>query len=248
MPTRASMSMARSRATFLFVPGWCTRYASTICDPTVKYGCMALSGSWKIMAILPPRSFRTCSSVAVTSSWSSSQISPVTLALLRARCRPSIASEVTLLPEPDSPTMPSVLPFSSEKVEPLTAWTMPSSVSNRTLRSLTSRNGRGVTWPMDNGSPSAQPHARVDDAVQQVDDQVHEDDEERGKQGDTEDHRQVIGADAVQRQLAQTVQVVDGLGEDRPAEQRAEVEAEDGDQRGQAGAQAVLGDDGALTQ
>src|SRR3954447_6323856 len=124
---------------------------------------------------------------------------------------------------------------------------MPSSVSKRTVRSLTSRNGRGATWPMDNVSPSAQPHARVDDAVQQVDDQVHDDDEERGEQGDTEDHRQVVGANAVQRQLAQTIQVVYGLGEDRAAEQRAEVEAEDGHQWSQAGTQAVLGDDGALT-
>src|SRR3954469_21490499 len=185
MPTRASMSMARSRACFLEAPLWCTRYASTICAPTVKYGCIALSGSWKIMAILPPRSCRTSSSDARIISSSSTQISPLTLALLRVRCRPRTASEVTLLPEPDSPTMPSVLPFSRAKVEPVTAWTMPSSVSNRTLRSLTSRNGRVVTWPMDNVPPSAQPHARIDDAVQQVDDEIHEDDEERGEQSHT---------------------------------------------------------------
>src|SRR3954470_4705447 len=209
MPTRASMSIVRSRATFLFTPGWCTRYASTICDPTVKYGCMALSGSWKIMAILPPRSSRTFSSVAVTSSSSSSQISPVTLALLRDRCRPSIASEVTLLPEPDSPTMPSVWPFSRAKDEPVTAWTMPSSVSNRTLRSLTSRNGRGAGEPMDNVASSAQPHARGDDAVQHVDDQVHDDDEAGSEQGNAQDHRQVAAANAVEREVAEATQVVD---------------------------------------
>src|SRR5689334_12045316 len=232
MPTRASMSMARSRATFLFTPGWWTWYASTICDPTVKYGCMALSGSWKIIAILPPRSLRTCSSVAVTSSWSSSQISPVTLALLRVRCRPSSASDVTLLPEPDSPTMPSVWPFSSEKVEPVTAWTMPSSVSNRTLRSLTSRNGRGAGEAIVNVVSSAQPHARVDDAVQQVDDQVHDDDEAGGEQGHAQDHRQVAGANRAEREVAEAAQVVDRLGEDGAAEECAEVQAEDGGQGG----------------
>jgi hypothetical protein len=39
-----------------------------------------------------------------------------------------IVRQVTLLPEPDSPTMPSVLPFSTLKLTPSTALTMPSSV------------------------------------------------------------------------------------------------------------------------
>src|SRR5215207_8796888 len=197
MPTRASMSIARSRASFLEAFGLCTRYASTICDPTVKYGCIALSGSWKIIAILPPRSLRTCSSVAVTSSSSSSQISPVTLALLRVRCRPRTANDVTLLPEPDSPTMPSVRPRSTLNDEPETACTMPSSVSKRTVRSLTSRNdlfpgSRGTARPASESVDmrdlplhsgfSAQPYAWVDHAVEQVDDQVHDHDEERREQ------------------------------------------------------------------
>ena len=48
---------------------------------------------------------------------------------------------VTLLPEPDSPTIPRVLPRSSWKDTPSTARTTPSSVLNRTRRSLTSRYG-----------------------------------------------------------------------------------------------------------
>ncbi len=35
--------------------------------------------------------------------------------------------DVTLLPQPDSPTMPSVLPFSKSKLMPSTAGTRPSS-------------------------------------------------------------------------------------------------------------------------
>ena len=43
---------------------------------------------------------------------------------------------VTLLPEPDSPTMPTTSPFATEKLTPSTARTRPSSVRNETLRSL----------------------------------------------------------------------------------------------------------------
>ena len=39
-----------------------------------------------------------------------------------------IVRHVTLLPEPDSPTMLSVFPFSIEKLTPSMALTMPSSV------------------------------------------------------------------------------------------------------------------------
>src|SRR5438132_8534185 len=48
-----------------------------------------------------------------------------------------IESAVTLLPEPDSPTIPSVSPSFSSNDKPLTARTMPSSVANVTRRSLT---------------------------------------------------------------------------------------------------------------
>jgi len=42
--------------------------------------------------------------------------------------RPMIVRQVTLLPEPDSPTIPSVSPFSTLKLTPSTALTIPSSV------------------------------------------------------------------------------------------------------------------------
>ena len=49
-----------------------------------------------------------------------------------------IAIEVTDLPEPDSPTMPSTSPGRSANDTPRTACTTPSSVGKRTLRSSTS--------------------------------------------------------------------------------------------------------------
>src|SRR5690242_14426785 len=50
---------------------------------------------------------------------------------------------VTLLPEPDSPTIASDLPRSTENDSPSTALTMPSSVGKWMRRSRTSRNADG---------------------------------------------------------------------------------------------------------
>ncbi len=54
-----------------------------------------------------------------------------------------MARLVTLLPEPDSPTMPSVRPRSSANDSPSTALTRPSSVGKWIRRSRTSRNAVG---------------------------------------------------------------------------------------------------------
>ena len=50
----------------------------------------------------------------------------------------STAWEVTLLPQPDSPTRPRVFPRSMEKLTPLTALRIPSSVVNSTFKSCIS--------------------------------------------------------------------------------------------------------------
>ena len=49
-----------------------------------------------------------------------------------------MARDSTVLPEPDSPTMPSVLPWSSVSDTPWTAWTEPRLVAKETWRSSTS--------------------------------------------------------------------------------------------------------------
>ena len=82
---------------------------------------MADSGSWKIIAIRLPRSDRTYSASRVSRSTPSRKISPLRVLPCPAwalrvcfavgrRCRPITARLVTLLPDPDSPTMPSVRP------------------------------------------------------------------------------------------------------------------------------------------
>ena len=62
--------------------------------------------------------------------------------------------------------MPSVLPFSTEKLTPSTAPTMPSSVRKYVFRSLTSRSA--MRSPIE----ASQPDPRVDDGVEQVDDRL----------------------------------------------------------------------------
>ncbi len=74
-----------------------------------------------------PRISRSWRLPMVSSSWSRNFADPVVIVDCRL-FRPMIVRQVTLLPEPDSPTMPSVLPFSTLKLTPSTAFTMPSSV------------------------------------------------------------------------------------------------------------------------
>src|SRR5712692_534972 len=63
-----------------------------------------------------------------------------------------IASAVTLLPEPDSPTTASTSPGFRTKLTPRTAWTTPSMVGKSTLRSLTSSRGASADSSMPTSS------------------------------------------------------------------------------------------------
>ncbi len=67
MPTRVSISIARSRDSFLEAPV-CFRKVSPICLPIVWYGDSAVSGSWKIIDMVLPRSFSSSRLDAPTSS------------------------------------------------------------------------------------------------------------------------------------------------------------------------------------
>src|SRR5881409_895605 len=57
------------------------------------------------------------------------------------RVSPTIVCVATLLPDPDSPTMPSTWPRATEKERPLTASRRSSGVLNATRRSRTSSSG-----------------------------------------------------------------------------------------------------------
>ena len=107
-----------------------------IWSPTVKLGLSEVIGSWKIIASRLPRRSRRVSSGTSSRSKPSKRIEPET----SAECfgsSPMMASEVTLLPQPDSPTRPSVAPLATLRSTLSTAWVVrPSSPWKVTRRSL----------------------------------------------------------------------------------------------------------------
>src|ERR687897_3669008 len=91
-----------------------------------------------MIPISRPRTDRSSRSLICSRSRpSNSAVPPVTLPA-RAKI-PSNASDVTLLPQPDSPTIPSVSPGAMSNEMPLTAWIVPRRVQNSTRRSRTDR-------------------------------------------------------------------------------------------------------------
>src|SRR5215218_14835 len=96
------------------------------------------------MAILLPRISRSSEMCILSRSRPSNRTTPEVRPPL---ARPMMARLVTLLPEPDSPTIPRVWPGSREKLTPSTALTTPSSVSKWTRRSLTSSNAMPTSHP-----------------------------------------------------------------------------------------------------
>ena len=104
-----------------------------IWSPTVCTGLNEVIGSWKIRAISPPRIARISRPSAFSSTRSVtppsgrvSRISPSTI-LPGASTMRRIDCAVTLLPQPLSPTMPSVLPACTSNDAPSTALVVPSS-------------------------------------------------------------------------------------------------------------------------
>ncbi len=97
-------------------------------------------GSWKTIPIFEPRMFRISSWGSFRRSWPWKMTSPSMMACFDVT-RPITVRKPTLLPEPDSPTTPSVSPGATEKEMPSTALTRPSSVGKCTFRFLTSRRG-----------------------------------------------------------------------------------------------------------
>src|SRR5438034_9480079 len=153
-----------------------------------------------------------------------------------SRVSPRIVIAVTLLPEPDSPTIPSTWPRSSVKSTPSTARTMPSSVANWTFRPLTSRSRSAIAL----GGPDP----RVEPGVDEVDQSAEDDDEERAVERHPHDRREVEAPHRLTRGPADTLQVEDRLGQDRPAaEHGGEVETEQRHERDQRVAQHVLPQD-----
>ncbi len=117
-----------------------------IWSPIVCSGESEVMGSWKIMAISLPRIERIrppCGSTVVRSTISSSRrrkrIWPPSILLVRLGSSRRIEWAVTLLPQPLSPTSPSVSPRLMLRETPSMARTLPSSVRKPTRRFSISR-------------------------------------------------------------------------------------------------------------
>src|ERR687884_1954588 len=216
IPTAFSSSSARARACFFVTSRW-SWIASTSCAPIRCTGFSDVIGSWKIIAMSFPRMSRRRLALIV------SRFSPLKIAspleiVFRFGLSPMIVRQVRLLPEPDSPTMPSVSPFSIEKLTPSTALTIPSSVRKWVLRSRTSR--RAIR------SSLRKPDPWVDPGVEEVDEEVEDDDRERREHDHPLDGRDVVVEEPADRGPPQAGQAVDGLREDGSAEREADVHPE----------------------
>jgi hypothetical protein len=89
--------------------------------PIVWTGFSALSGSWNTIPIRPPRIRCSSPSVARTRSVPSKRICRRGSLPCGCGSRRMIEKAVTLLPQPDSPTIPSVRPLRTSKLTPSTA-------------------------------------------------------------------------------------------------------------------------------
>src|SRR5436190_5348383 len=211
------------------------------CVPIEWTGFSEVIGSWKIIAMSLPRMSRSRRAPVVSRFSPLKSASPLVIVFLRS-FRPMIVRQVTLLPEPDSPTMPSVLPFSTLKLTPSTALTIPSSVWKYVFRSLTSRRAT-FTPPFDRRrAPSGQPDSWVDPGVEEVDQQVEHDDRDGSEDNHPHDDRQVGLSDRANQELAEPRQVVDRLREDRAAQADPDVHAEHRHDRQQGVAENVRAD------
>ena len=98
-----------------------------IWSPILCTGFSDVIGSWKIIAMSLPRISRRREFEACRRSSPRKSARP-SLEAERLGLRPMIVRHVTLFPQPDSPTIPSVLPSSRLNETPSTAFTIPSSV------------------------------------------------------------------------------------------------------------------------
>ena len=173
MPTRPSISIARVRRLLRLSPSW-IRAISAIWRPTVCTGLSAVSGSWKIIAISPPRTERIRDSSAVSRSSPFQNTPSASMIAGGLGISPMMLIAVTDLPEPDSPTTANTSPRLMSKLTPSTACTVPASVVKLVCRFCTDssdalvggrRPGRGDGGGLGHGASLQLRVERVAQAV-----------------------------------------------------------------------------------
>ena len=151
MPTwpRSEIAVALASALSMDV---CSRSDSVIWRSMRTTGFSDVIGSWNTIAIFAPHRVRSVLSSAPTISVPSKTIEPLCV-VVRRGSSPIIERERTVLPDPDSPTMPSVSPRPSSRDTPSTARTRPRGVANEVLRSVTLSRSPWVSSSV--GKPSS---------------------------------------------------------------------------------------------
>ena len=124
--------------------GRCRRTASVIWSPIRITGLSEVIGSWKIIEMRLPRIARICASSRPSRSVPSSITEPPTILPGGSGTRRMIESAVTLLPQPDSPTIASVSPRPTVNETSSTALNSPELVKNTVCRPFTSRTAASV--------------------------------------------------------------------------------------------------------
>src|SRR6202167_2926144 len=153
---------------------------------------------------------------------------------LASRTKPSIEYIATLLPEPDSPTMPSTSFAPTSKDSPSTAWTMPWRVEKETERSRTLSTASVVGVSSDNADP------RVDVGVEHVDDGAREYDGEGAVHHAAHDERQIQALESLVGEEADTRESEDDFGQQgRSADEYPDVQSKERDDRDHRTAQRV---------
>ncbi len=132
MPTSAIISTARARACVmrwrrgsLTTSSSCARMTSHSWVSTVMLGLSAVSASCIVIAMRLPRKARIAGGASVVSSTPSNSTLPEVI-LPGGLIRPMTLAKVTLLPDPDSPTMPRHSPRITSRSTSCTALTTPS--------------------------------------------------------------------------------------------------------------------------
>src|SRR5262245_30964340 len=191
MWTSSRRPIARFSASAFESPRW-RRSVSVIWVPIVSVGLSDVIGSWKIIEICLPRMSSSALSAIVVRSRPSKRIAPETTR--PGDCtRPMIERDVTDLPQPDSPTIPSTDPSSTSNETPSTARTSPSRVLKWVRRSSTSSSANsGFLRP------------RIERVAQAVGDEESAEDEPGDADGGDHDDVRVclIGGVAVLRERA----------------------------------------------
>src|SRR5205823_11327351 len=203
----------------------CAWIASAIWFPIFSTGFKDVIGSWNTIATSPPRSRRSSLFDIFRRSLPSNVASPLRIRPGGCGISPRIASWLTLLPDPDSPTMPRVSPGNTSNDTPSTAWTTPSSVANSTTRSRIERIGSGTRSALGRVEGVAKP---VTDEVDAEDDQHDRQARERDQPPHARRHVLAVVDQLAERRVGRLdPEPEEGegrLGQDRDADDQGRVD------------------------